>query len=386
MAWLRAASLGFLTALSACVRVSSGGEDDTGGVRVGDFERIVDLTGEVRAERGEALTVPQTRAWQVPIRWLVEDGSTVATGERVAELDASKVSGDLDQKRAAVVEAEASLRRARADAAVRHEQSEFELARAQSQLAETRLQAGVPAEILSAREHDERQLALRRAEAEVGKAEAALARVQAEMRESAGAAELALERTRRELTVTESELGALALAAPKSGIALVQEHPWEGRKLQTGDTVFPGLALIQIPDLDSLYVAATLFDVDDGEIDAGDPARCLADAFPAEPFPCRVREVAAVARELSAQSTRRAFRVVVDFDDRGRARARLRPGASMRVEVVAERREGVTLVSRSELRQRRGVVDPRSRVGELDPGSLGPCNASDCVVATGGAP
>jgi len=99
-----------------------------------------------------------------------------------------------------------------------------------------------------------------------------------------------------------------------------------------------------------------------------------------------VREVAAVARELSALSTRRAFQVVVDFDDRGRARARLRPGASMRVEVVAERLEGVTLVSRSELRRRGGAGDPRSRVGEIDARSLGPCNASDCVVATGDAP
>ncbi len=103
--------------------------------------------------------MPQTPAWQLPLRWLVEDGTAVAVGARVAEFDNGKIAGDLDQRRATAQEAEASLRQARAEAAGQLEQARFELATARGRLAEARLAADVPAEILAAREHDDRQLA-----------------------------------------------------------------------------------------------------------------------------------------------------------------------------------------------------------------------------------
>lgn len=370
LAWLAA----------GCAQPGVGAATAPSGARNAAFERVLDLTGEVRAARGEALSVPQTPAWQLPIRWLIEDGASVAAGDRVAEFDAGRLAGDLLMKRTDAEQAEAALRKARAEVAAKLERSAFDLDAARGHLAEARLRAEIPAELLSARDYDDRQLALVRAEAEAGKAEAAHERAAAEVRESLGAAELALARKSRELRAIEDDLERLVLRAPRAGLALVGEHPWEGRKLQIGDSVFPGWPVIQIPDLDSLDVAALLFDVDDGEIRAGAGARCIADAAPTEPFACRVRDVSAVARELPGSSTRRAFRVLLDLDDRALVRERLRPGMSMRVEVVAERRENARLARRDALVPGADGVRLRRSDGGLDPVRLGPCNASDCVL------
>ncbi len=94
----------------------------------------------------------------------------------------------------------------------------------------------------------------------------------------------------------------------------------------------------------------------------------------------RVRDVSAVARELPGASSRRAFRVLLDLEDRVLVRERLRPGMSMRVEVVAERRENARLARRDALVPGVDGVRLRRPDGGLDPVRLGPCNATDCVL------
>ena len=55
--------------------------------REGRFEQRVLLTGSLKAVRSENLIVPQNPTWQVPIRWLADDGARVAEGDPVVELD-----------------------------------------------------------------------------------------------------------------------------------------------------------------------------------------------------------------------------------------------------------------------------------------------------------
>ncbi|MEO8504539.1 MAG: hypothetical protein ABI609_11625 [Acidobacteriota bacterium] len=377
----------------ACSHASTpaGDQGTTRQVREGVFERRLDVTATVRAERGESLTVPQTPAWQLSVRWLIEDGTPVAAGDRLAEFDNGQLAGDLDQKRTAAEEAEAALRQARAESAGKLDEAEWNVAKTRDELAKAQSQADVPAEVLPARAYDDRQLALQSTRAEAAKAEAALLRAKAETKESIGAAELARQQKVRERDDTETHLTALVLRAPRAGIALVQDIPWEGRRIQNGDALVPGLTVVAMPDLDSLFVVGSLYDVDQGAMHAGDPAQCIADTYPAEPFPCRVRDVAAVAHELSPQTTRRAFRVALDFTDPVAARARLRPGMSIRAEVIVEHRDHARLVPRQLLSLDGRTTRLRLPSGAFEVVRLGPCNAGECVLlegsgAAGGAP
>jgi hypothetical protein len=181
--------------------------------------------------------------------------------------------------------------------------------------------------------------------------------------------------------MAEEAVSALVLKAPRDGIVVVEEHPWEDRKYQVGDSLYPGWVVLGIPDLDRLRVRASLSDVDDGAIEPGMTAVCTPDIEPGLQIPCTVVGVTEIARERRIFSERRGFDVTVaigaDVGD-----VLLVPGMSVRVEVATERPESLLIP--------RACVDfatdpPRALKpnGDWIPIEVGPCSAQDCVLVAG---
>jgi multidrug efflux pump subunit AcrA (membrane-fusion protein) len=293
-------------------------------------ERPFLLTGELAAVRSADLFVPETPLWELQLRFLEEDGLVVKAGDRVAEFDSSSLTSELEQKRIAAIEAETELVRFDADregATLTREQA----VRARTtDLEKALLDAEIPPELRSRRDHEEKQLALRRAGTELEKAREDLAGYRAAADAERAAKLIALGRARAERDKLETAVSALTLRAPKDGVFVVAENPRERKKFLTGDTLWPGLALARIPDPGALRVDALLFDVDDGRIRAGEAAVVVPDSFPDRRLAARVAAVAPVAQPIGRGSLRRAFRVAVDVT--GGDLSGLRPGMSVRVE------------------------------------------------------
>lgn len=349
-------------------------------VRRAPFESILLLTGELAAERAEVLSAPPTRFWNLQIRWLAEDGAAVGAGDRLVELDAAQVVEEAEAKRSARLEAIDELERITAEQRARLAEAELAEAQAATAMARARLDAELPAELVSARELSERRLALERSEAGLEKARRELAARRVAARSEVAVRELALARAEAELAEAERTLLRLTIVAPANGILVIADHPWEGRKLQPGDGVWPGFPLGSLPDLESLYVVAQLSDADEGRVRAGMPVRCYLDALAAESVAGRVRAVAPMARELDRRSQRRAFQVLVDLERVDRAR--MRPGMSVRAEVVIDSRASALVVPRAAVDLDAvppTVATPAGTVAvELDV-----CAEQECVVRSG---
>jgi hypothetical protein len=147
-----------------------------------------------------------------------------------------------------------------------------------------------------------------------------------------------------------------------------------------GDTVWPGLTVAKLPELGSLVVKAQLSDVDDGRVVAGMEATCVVDAWPERPLVGRVLSVSPVAREAEHQSTRRFFSVVLELDDVG---PELRPGLSVKADVLVARHEGELVVPRAGLDTSTEPSRAWLASGEAVEVTLGPCDAQQCVVLAG---
>jgi len=387
---LRLNSLSFhlsllLTALCAA-GCAGAAEGDRGGgaelvVRRGDLRPRLLLTGELAAARAEELKVPRTPSWQVQVRWMAEDGTAVRAGDRVVELDNSSFTSELDDKRAAAADATTELARKQAEARTSLAEKEFTVEQKKSELAKARLAASVPQDLLSGREYQDRQLAVRRAEVELAKAEKDLT-----AQREGGAADLevqqiTLRRSEREIEQAATAIQALTLRAPRDGIIVAADHPFEGRKIREGDNVWVGMTVAILPDLSTLQVEAALSDVDDGRVKPGMEAICTLDAYPSESFHGRVVDLSAVARESPRQPLLRSFPVRIRLDRLDPAK--MRPGMSVRVEVLGPEVRSALLVPRAAL----DFSAPRPRVRLADGGSrevrLGPCDASSCVVEQG---
>lgn len=371
-------------ALVAIPRDGGAGEPASLAVRRGAFEKRVLLSGVLEAVDSAYLSCPRTPTWQVQIRWMAEDGTFVKEGETVLELDNASFSSNLEEKRLAARKAELELLRLKAQAEAQGSEKAFAVEERRIEKEKARVDADLPRELLPLREYQDKQLALERAVVAHDKAVEEL-----EAHDRATAEQLAVQRanlemTRYEIRVAEAAIEALSQRAPRDGVLIVGQHPWEGRKLVVGDTVWPGFSLLEIPDLTEMRVSAELSDVDDGAIVIGQRADVVLDSHPDKVFEGRVEDVTPVAQEANPNATRRSFRVRVSLSSTDERR--MRPGMAVRVEVLTASEDDVVLAPRAALEL---SDDHRARAllaegeGAWAPIRVGGCNELECVVEEG---
>ncbi|HEX9164208.1 MAG TPA: HlyD family efflux transporter periplasmic adaptor subunit [Thermoanaerobaculia bacterium] len=372
-------------------------------VRRGTFSRDLVLTGELEAARGEAITVPMLPQWQSSIKWLATDGVQVKQGERVAELDNSSFTNDLESKKQTELQVLQEIQQKEAEWKADVEQKQLDYETRKSELDKARIDASVPKDILSVRDYQDRQIKFERAATEFAKTRDIFTSAKREIEADRKNLQLRLTKAQREIQLAETAIESVVLRAPRDGIVIVKDHPWEGRKIQVGDTVWVSFPLALIPEMSSLRVSAGLADVDDGRVAAGMPASIVLDGYPSMTFTGKVASISAVAQETNRQSLRRAFKVLVTLN--GIDQQRMRPGLSARVIVrtasvpnaLIAPRAALVIPSGSEESGRGQVpiarpdssltlgMTARARLanGTFANVNLGACNAQECIV-TGG--
>jgi hypothetical protein len=93
-----------------------------------------------------------------------------------------------------------------------------------------------------------------------------------------------------------------------------------------------------------------------------------------------VRSISPVAREPEHSSSRRFFSVVIELDETDESI--MRPGLSVKAEVVGLRHEGL-LVPRAALHRTNEGVVAYDESGDAIPVQIGACNAQHCELLEG---
>lgn len=355
-----------------------------GVVARGDFTAWQILTGELRSSASEVVTVPRLPAMESTIRFIVPDGSVVAEGDRLVELDTAQIASELDNKITQQQQALNELESKRAEIDGELAQKELAVAQADIAFEKAEIQASIPADVQSRKAYEESMLALENARVAHEKAVADLEAYRRSSQAELETLRIEKSKTDREVAEARRAIDTMVLRAPATGIAVASENRREDRKYQEGDTVYVGATVMEIPDLSRMMVDARLSDVDDGTVTPGMEARCTLDAYPERTFPCTVRSISPVAQESGWRSMQRHFRVGLDLDEVDSEI--MRPGMSVKVQVRVAERSNVPLVPRTALvLDDDGAARLRTRSGEV-PVTLGPCNARLCVLEEGPEP
>jgi len=340
----------------------------TGVVTRGDLNDRVVLTGDLRAPSSADLVSPRTENWMIAIRWLAKDGAEVKTGDRVLEFDNTTVTSTLEQKKLQLIEAEMAFRSARDLSAIETETKKNALDQHRVALQKAVVRADVPEDLVSKREFQERQLARKQMQAEVVKAEAEYIAQTQESKLDLEVKQIELDKAKRAIETAEKTLKDLVMTAPKDGVVVVGDHPWEGRKFHENDQVQPGWTIVSMPDITlPMEVRSELSDVDDGRVAVGMTGQCTLDAYPADPIGCKILDITPVARPKSEQSLRRAFAVRLSLAKTDAAR--MRPGMSVKIVLLHAGVKAALLVPRD--------AELAKTV------KLGACDAQRCVVESG---
>jgi len=350
-------------------------------VRQGDFRQTLLLSGELRAVSGYPVVVPDLPEWETSIRWIVEDGTEVTTGDPLVELDTAQIASQLEDKESARLQKINELASQEAEVAKNLAGKEFAVERARIELERGEIDADVPEDVQSRRQFQESQLALEQARVAHEKAVADLAATREASAAQLEVLNVELVLAAREVEESQRAIETMVLAAPRDGIVVVGENRREDRKFQAGDMVWVGYPVLEIPDLSAMMVEARLSDVDDGKIAEGMRTLCTLDTYPESPVAGVVTEISPVAHEAGRRSMQRYFRVAVNLDSSDPDL--MRPGMSVKVEVETTRLSDVVLAPREALAfEDDGVYLVLAR-GEREPVQLGPCNVLECVLEDG---
>lgn len=302
--------------------------------RKGDFSVIVRCRGELKARLSRQVNAP-VNVPDLRIVWAAPPSSPVKAGDVVIKFDPSSAQQQLQEKDAALRQAQATLDQEVAQARITGEQDKLDLATSTYAAEKARLEASKQ-EIVSALQGEENKIDLSLAEEDM-KVKAAAAHLHAA---SDAAKTASLTRLRdhaqADVDLTRHRLAQMELKAPLSGIIVYLPNYSQGwmnaKPFQVGDQAWPGASLAEIPDLNTLEMEGKIEEIDRGRISLGNPSRVRIDALPELTLPAKLSSLSPLTEqtfEWPPSSSFRGFSAIQKPDPR------LRPGmnGSMDIEI-----------------------------------------------------
>lgn len=310
-------------------------------VQRGDLTLTVTAKAELQGGNPEVLTAPLIGGTELHLTTLREQGEPVKEGEVVVEFDTTEQEYKLKEAQADLAEAEQKLSQADADRQAQQEEDSYAVLKAKSDVrsAELDVRKNPLLPSISARENT---LALDAAKDHLTQLEQNVAN-----RRATSDAALAIQRAGRDKAASQAKtaqqnIDAMTLRAHRDGYFSIKSNTNVnyinfGMTLpvyQPGDTVRPGMAVAEIPDLKNWVLAANIAELDRGHISLGEKVNVTIIAVPGRQFHGTVKDLGA----SGGPAWDRHFQCKIGLDDPS---PELRPGMSALAVVTEDQLHGV---------------------------------------------
>jgi multidrug efflux pump subunit AcrA (membrane-fusion protein) len=225
------------------------------------------------------------------------------------------------------------------------EKGRFEVVKAKLSLGEI----GLVSEIEAARS----KLALADAEQRLREAEAALASAKANAAADRDTRERRIVKVEQELALAQTRVTALHVKAPVDGTVSILPNyrssmnmGGSAQEFRTGDRVWPGAMILELPDLSSVFLTARIDEADRGRLSVNQPATVRVDAIADRDYQATVTEISVLARIdfTSGWPPPKQFDLEIAIKDPD---ARLRPGMSSAARITVGSLPDVLLIPSS---------------------------------------
>jgi biotin carboxyl carrier protein len=228
---------------------------------------------------------------------VAKSGSQVKKGDPVAEFDRQNMLLRLEDYRASIPQSEASLRKQKAQLEVTRKAHEQQVNAAQGGVEKAALDLKTTP-VRSAIDTERMRLALEEAQARHKQLLDEVQFVEISENSAIRTAEIELQKTKVELQRSEANVDRMLTKAPIDGLVVMMQTFRSGEfgQIQKGDQVSAGQPFMQIVDLRSMVVNATVNQADVESLRIGQSARVRFDAYPELELPAKVFSIGAMTR------------------------------------------------------------------------------------------
>ena len=304
--------------------------------RKGEFLVIVTCRGELVADRSVQIAAPVSIP-NLQLAWMVDQGKTVKPGDPVVRFDSSGAKRQLQEKEAMMAQAQATLDQAVAQASITVEQDKLEASTLRQSVEKARLETSKK-EIVSALQGEENRIDLGLAEEKLKVQMATMEHNAASGQSKIASFKSQRDKAKDEFELTRDRIAQMEVRAPAAGVVSYQMNFSQGwmnaKPFKTGDNVWPGSSIMEIPDLTSLRLKGKAEEIDRGRMTEGQDVRVIMDPFPEKPFLGKLEAISPLTEQSFDWPPSRNFRAYASM---GTVDNRLRPAMNGRMDVIVDR-------------------------------------------------
>jgi hypothetical protein len=310
-------------------------------VQRGDLTLSVTAKGELRGGNSESLIAPMTGGTDMHLTYLLKTGEEVKAGEKIAEFDTTEQEYKLKEAQADLAEAEQHIIQAKAQRDADQEEDRYALRKAKTdvEVAEQDVRQNPILPAINAKQND---LALEAARDHLAQLEQNLKNRKATNDAAIAMQEAGKGKAESQATTARQNIEAMTLHAKRAGYVSIkpntnQDMMYTGMVLppfQVGDSVRPGMAVAEIPDLKDWELSAKMGELDRGHLAQGDKVDITVIAIPDHLFHGQVKEVGGITGSFWD----RGFECKITVDD---PTPELRGGMSTQIVITTDQLHNV---------------------------------------------
>lgn len=313
-----------------------------------DVIRRFFITGELRAANAVQISVPRIRSsFSSVVTFLAPEGSQIKQGERLVEFDSSTLISQRSEYERRLDEAKLKIEKTKADLEAQRCDLLNAVAQAEANLKVADLYAKTPPELLAANTYQKYQLDQERGRLALTKAKEQLDNFDKSRPTQMALVEIDRAQAEIDLKKIEGDVALLRITAPQDGIVIYGDNWASNRKIQVGDNIFPGMPVVELPDLSSMQVIGLIYDTELSFLSKGLRCSFSLDAAPGPTYQGVILSLTSVASRKGFASQQKVFRAIIQPDnvDTGV----MKPGMTARVWVDIKLATDTTAIPREYL-------------------------------------
>jgi HlyD family secretion protein len=300
-----------------------------------DFIEIINTTGTVRATNTLTVAVPRLRVAGITVIYLSPEGDYVNKGDTVCILDAPDLTRNFENISSRLEQLKMDLNKMIIDniinlSSLKTELDNMEITVALNSLDSMQTKFAPPArQKLFA-------LELEKANVEKLKLQKRYAAEKQIYEADLTSIKTRIQTTESELKTMQDQINSLTVTAPKDGIVLYAEGPLMmgmssrgiisiGGKIALNSSVWPGMPVVQMPDISEMEVSVEVPEADYRRIMPGQKVKIFIDALSRLETSGEIKRKTLVGNTSNQQSAIKVYEVIVSIDS---LHSRLTPGLS----------------------------------------------------------
>jgi len=314
-------------------------------VKLGPFEILVTVTGELQAQTSTDINAPlllrsrELRLHRIQIQDLIPEGTVVDSGDYVATLDRSEADNSYKDISDELEVRESEYMKTKLDTTIqlrmlRDEMINLEFNMEEAEITLEQSQFEPPTTIRQAKINLEK--ATRAYNQAVKNYKLKVQQYNADMTEVT----VDLAKQRRRKAQMEDVLQKFVIHAPAPGM-VIYKREWSGQKRTVGSEISPwDLTVATLPDMSTMVSKTYVNEIDISRIKVGQKVRAGVDAFPEKEYTGVVTEVANIGEQLP-NTDAKVFEVVIKLNESDPI---LRPSMTTSNSIITETYDSVLFI------------------------------------------